>query len=402
MKILFLTVRIPYPPDSGGSIRTWNLFSFACGCHAVTLLTFLHSKHELELLPVMQSLVSVAHIETVVHPFVQSPTARWGSLPAGLISQLPYPVVKYRSKAMQARFSELIDRTHFDLIHCETVHMMQYVKRPSPIPVVLDQQNIQSALLDRVAQSQTSPLLRYVYGVQQRRMAAFERAACARCDHVVTVSQADRERLSRLVPQAPASVVINGVDTNYFTPAAPSWASPTLVFTGAMDWLPNVEGIIFFMKEILPLIRKEVPKTTLCIVGRKPVARLLKIAARERGVVVTGTVPDVRPWLAKASVVVVPLWIGGGTRLKILEAMAMGRAVVSTTIGAEGLDLEPERDIFIANEPTTFARRVVDLLKHPELAARMGRLASARVTETYGWRVAANQLLGVYDRVSTV
>jgi sugar transferase (PEP-CTERM/EpsH1 system associated) len=309
--------------------------------------------------------------------------------------------VKYRSEAMQRRVDELVDRRDLDLIHCETVHMMQYVNRPSPIRVVLDQHNVQSALLDRVVKSRTSPLLRYVYRVQQRRMAAFERAACTRCDRVVTVSQADRERLLALAPDASISVVMNGVDTSYFTPTPAKLKSPTLVFTGSMDWLPNEEGIIRFMEEILPLVRRAVPDVSLYIVGRNPGRRLLRSAARETGVVVTGTVPDVRAWLASASALVVPLWIGGGTRLKILEAMAMGRAVVSTTIGAEGLDLDTEREIFIANDAITFARRVVELLEHPDLAARMGRLAAQRVIENYGWRAAEKQLLTVYDQVGT-
>lgn len=399
MKVLFLTTRLPYPLDGGAKIRTWNLFSYAVGCHDVTLLTFLHSESDRRWVPTVQSLVPTARIETVDHPDSRFRIARGWVTAARMLSARPYTVVKYDVKAMRCRIETLIARDSFDLIHCDQIHMAQYLIGRTRLPIVLNEHNIESSLLQRVAKGQRNPLLRRFYQCQQRKMETYERTACAASARVLTVSDMDRARLARLAPDAVSSVVINGVDTDYFRPTETAPGPPALVFTGLMDWMPNVEGVIFFIKEILPYVRKAAPGVRFTIVGRDPVARLLRAANEETDVAVTGGVPDVRPWLAGASVVVVPLQSGGGTRLKILEAMAMGKAVVSTRIGAEGLDLEDGLDICIADDPFKFAERTVTLLSDYAEAARVGQAARRRVVQSYDWKVAGRQLLEAYDSV---
>jgi sugar transferase (PEP-CTERM/EpsH1 system associated) len=399
MKILFLTTRLPYPLDTGAKIRTWNLFRCAAGRHDVTLLTFLHSESERRWVPTIQSLVPAARIETVVHPDSRSPAARWWSAGPRLLSALPYTVVKYNVEAMRRRIEEEIARDGYDMIHCDQIHMAQYLIGRTRLPVVLNEHNIESSLLQRVADVQRNRLLRGFYQRQQQKMETYERTVCEAVDHVLTVSATDRDRLARLAPKALSSVVINGVDTDYFRPMEAVPGPPNVVFTGLMDWMPNVEGVIFFIREILPLVRKAVPGVRFAVVGRDPVAKLLRAADEEADVVVTGGVPDVRPWLAKASVVIVPLLSGGGTRLKILEAMAMGKAVVSTRIGAEGLDLEGGREICIADDPFKFAERTIALLSDRAEAERIGLAARRRVVGSYDWKEAGQQLLNAYDSV---
>lgn len=399
MKILFLTTRLPYPLDGGAKIRTWNLFSYAAGRHDVTLLTFLHSESDRRWVSTVQSLAPTARIETVEHPDSRFRIARGWATAARLLSARPYTVVKYDLNAMRRRIETLIARDNFDLIHCDQIHMAQYLIGRTRLPIVLNEHNIESLLLQRVADVQRNPVLRRFYQRQQRKMEAYERTACAASDRVLTVSAMDRDRLARLAPDAASSVVTNGVDTDSFRPMETAPGPPTLVFTGLMDWMPNVEGVIFFIKEILPHVRKAVPGVRFAVVGRDPVARLRRVAVREPDVVVTGGVPDVRPWLAGAAVVVVPLQTGGGTRLKILEAMAMGRPVVSTRVGAEGLDLEDGREICIADDPFKFAERTVALLSNRAEAARIGQAARWRVVKSYGWPVAGRQLLEAYEQV---
>lgn len=399
MKILFLTTRLPYPLDTGAKIRTWNLFSRAAGRHDVTLLTFLHSESDRRWVKTAQCLVPTARIETVDHPDFRSWIARAGSMAGRLLSTRPYTVVKYDVKAMQNRIETLIAQDGYDLIHCDQIHMAPYLIGRTRLPVVLSEHNIESSLLQRVADVQRSPFLRRFYQAQQRKMESFERMACASSARVLTVSATDRDRLAKLAPEAVSSVVINGVDTDYFRPMETMPGQPNMVFTGLMNWMPNVEGVIFFIKEILPLVRESVPGARLNVVGRDPVAKLFRAADEEKDVVVTGGVPDVRPWLAGASVVVVPLKSGGGTRLKILEAMAMGKAVVSTRIGAEGLDLEDGREICIADDPFKFAERTAALLLDQTEAARIGRAARQRAVESFDWQVAGRQLLEAYDQV---
>jgi glycosyltransferase involved in cell wall biosynthesis len=223
-------------------------------------------------------------------------------------------------------------------------------------------------------------------------MQRFENQTLSAFDRVLAVSDLDRETFHRLYPDSrktPISVIPTGVDTEYFTPtpAAPG-ATPRIVFTGSMDWLPNVDGVLYFAREILPLIRAEAPDVVFTIVGRSPTPEVLALASQP-GIEVTGRVEDVRPYLAASTVNVVPLRIGGGTRLKIFEAMAAGRAVVSTTIGAEGLPGEPDRHLMLADDPPAFAQSVVALLHDRERRMAMESAARTLVTTHYDWAAAA-------------
>jgi glycosyltransferase involved in cell wall biosynthesis len=195
-------------------------------------------------------------------------------------------------------------------------------------------------------------------------------------------------------------VVPTGVDVDYFRPAPDLEQGNALVFTGSMDWLANEDGIVQFMKKVLPIIRRQIPDSTLWVVGRRPSVRLQKLANEIPGVRVTGTVADIRPYMAKASVYVVPLLVGGGTRLKIFEAMAMGRAVVSTSIGAEGLPVVPGRNIVLADEPEDFARQVVELLNSRPRREELGRAARQLVEKSYSWNSVGSELSGILSSVA--
>ncbi len=237
-----------------------------------------------------------------------------------------------------------------------------------PCPSILFTHNVEAEIWRRHAETATNPISRRLLGQQWRRMLRFERDGLARFDLVLAVSEADGQTFERLYPgalRAPVHVVQTGVDTRYFAPAdAPAVRRAHLVFTGSMDWLPNEDGMLYFVREILPRIRREEPDATLSIIGRAPTPAVRRLA-EEAGVDVTGRVDDVRPHIAAGAVYVVPLRVGGGTRLKIFEAMGMGKAVVSTTIGAEGLPVSHGRDIMIADEPAAFADAVVRLIRQP-------------------------------------
>jgi glycosyltransferase involved in cell wall biosynthesis len=224
-------------------------------------------------------------------------------------------------------------------------------------------------------------------------MRRFEAAALRRFDLVLAVSDADRRTLERLyAPPAPIAVVPTGVDTRFFQPPSPSSVEEKhLVFTGSMDWLPNEDGMTYFCREILPIVRRVEPGVTLSIVGRAPTPAVRKLAEIP-GVEVTGKVDDVRPHVARGAVYIVPLRIGGGTRLKIFEAMAMGRACVSTTVGAEGLPVTPGRHLAIADDPDRFAHAVIRLLRDRSHRAEIERAARRLVVERYDWSVAAAEL----------
>jgi glycosyltransferase involved in cell wall biosynthesis len=207
--------------------------------------------------------------------------------------------------------------------------------------------------------------------------------------------------MNRLYPGAarrPIHVVQTGVDTSYFAPPSTAPSRAHLVFTGSMDWLPNEDGMLHFVRDILPLIRAEEPEATLSIVGRAPTPAVAALAGER--IEVTGRVDDVRPHIARGAVYVVPLRIGGGTRLKIFEAMAVGRAVVSTTVGAEGLPVHPDRDIVLADEPAAFAREVVRLIRDGDRRRAIEDAARALVVQHYDWSAVAHQLEDALARVT--
>ncbi|HVF90698.1 MAG TPA: glycosyltransferase, partial [Blastocatellia bacterium] len=238
----------------------------------------------------------------------------------------------------------------------------------------------------------------YLY-TQWRKMDRYERAACHRFDAVVAVSEADRDLMRDEFGLREVYDVPTGVDTEFFHPLGSAVNPRELVFTGSMDWLPNEDGMLYFVEKILPIVRQSIPDVELTIVGRNPTRQLALMAEADSRIKVTGRVDDVRPYVDRAAASIVPLRIGGGTRLKIYEAMAMARPVISTTVGAEGLPLKDGEEIFIADAPEEFAERVVRVLSDEALGARMGERGRAVVCSRFGWDRAAEKFVEVCEGV---
>jgi glycosyltransferase involved in cell wall biosynthesis len=254
----------------------------------------------------------------------------------------------------------------------------------------------------RHAEVQRQALAKAYFREQWRRMWRFERDECRRFDQVIAVSAADAGTLEREYGIGEVGAVPTGVDTEFFTPTAGVVPDPLeLVFTGAMDWMPNEDGIRWFVSDVLPLVQQRLPGATLTVVGRNPPESIRALAGRDPRVRVTGTVPDVRPYLENAAVVVVPLRVGGGTRLKIYEALAMERPMVSTSIGAEGLPLEDGVHLSIADDAPAFAGAVVSLLQDPDAASRMAQAGARYVRANCGWDQAAEAFSAMISASAT-
>jgi len=265
-----------------------------------------------------------------------------------------------------------------------------------PCPAVIFTHNVESEIWRRHAQARSGRLAKLLFRSQYRRMLRYERTTLGRFDGVLAVSDADRDTFARLYPASirrPVHIVPTGVDTEYFAPRAESSESgnPSLVFTGSMDWLPNEDAMLFFCRDVLPLIHADEPRTTLTIVGRAPTPAVRRLAGAA-GVRVTGRVDDVRPYVRDAAAYIVPLRIGGGTRLKIFEAMAMGKAVVSTTVGAEGLPVRDGEHVVLADDPQAFARAVVSLIRDVDRRRALGHAARDLVVSRHDWSAVAGAL----------
>jgi sugar transferase (PEP-CTERM/EpsH1 system associated) len=403
MRILWLKSDLLLPLDKGGKLRTWHLMRQLARRHEIVYLAFAEPDTPAADLAGMAEVA--ARVETVARSEPPKGTLRfYADAARHLVDPLPYAVGKYRSSAFRRRLRRLLDE-RFDLIVCDFLFPAVNLPRALPCPAVIFTHNVESEIWRRHADTKRGIVGRLLYGAQYRRMLRYEGRALRRFDGILAVSDADRDTFARLYPGAigqPIHVVPTGVDTEYFAPAAardaqsaisnPQCGAASLIFTGSMDWLPNEDAMIFFCRDVLPAIRAEVPGATLTIVGRAPTPAVRRLADEFAGVRVTGRVDDVRPYMRDASVYVVPLRIGGGTRLKIFEAMATGKAVVSTTVGAEGLPVVDGEHVLLADEPDAFARAVVGLLRDADRRAALETAARALVVERYDWSAVAGAL----------
>ena len=391
MKILWLNAGLLLPLDKGGKLRTWHLMRHLARHHDITYLSFAEPSQTADDRDGMLDVCTT--LETVPRTDAAKGTLRFYAEAARfIVDPLPYAVAKYRSDAYARRAMALLESGNFDVVVCDFLPPAVNLPATLPVPSVLFTHNVEAEIWRRHVETAGNPLKRLLLKQQWSRMLRFERDVLSRFDVVLAVSEADGQTFERLYPsalRAPVHVVKTGVDTAFFTPVSGVEHRAHLVFTGSMDWLPNEDGMVYFVRDILPRIRAAEPSATLTIVGREPTPTVRRLA-EQAGVAVTGRVEDVRPEIAAADVYVVPLRIGGGTRLKIFEAMAMGKAVVSTSIGAEGLPVTHREDILLADDPAQFAHAVVSMIRDTDTRRRLEAAARRLVVDHYDWSAVAS------------
>ncbi|CCF84293.1 glycosyltransferase family 4 protein [Nitrolancea hollandica] len=391
LRILFVTPYLPAPPDFGGASRMYHLIRETGRLHAVTTLSLIA--------PGDDPRVAEAALGRVVAVTVPL-TARMAAAPAKRLVQLrslasPQSFQRrfYWYAAMQQVLDRLIASESFDVVQFEFSQMGAY-RVPPGVPSILDIHNIEHDVLRRIAAS-GSPARRLFNQIEYRKYRREEIDAWRRMRGCVATSSGDAGIVSRATKR-PVEVVPNGVDLDAFSRLPLDGADPgALVFVGAMRYRPNADAARYFVEEILPRLQLTIPGVELAIVGADPPPDVVALGEMP-GVRVTGTVPDVRPWMRNAGVVVVPLLSGGGTRLKILEAFAMGRPVVSTSIGAAGIEARDGEHLLLADRPEAFARAVTRLATEPGLRERLVERAYALVRDRYQWSSAAERLEVAY------
>lgn len=393
MRILWLNAGLLLPLDKGGKLRTWHLMRHLARRHEITYLSFTDPDTTPADREGMRAVCAHLHVLPRRDP-PKGSAAFYADAAAYLLDPLPYAAAKYRSSAYRHLLDRALAERPFDLVVCDFLVPAVNMPATLPCPSVVFTHNVEAEIWRRHAESRTNPVTQLLYRQQWRRMLRFERRTLARFDRVLAVSDADARTFQRLYPEAldaPPITVATGVDTAYFAPGAATAQPGHLVFTGSMDWIPNEDAMTHFCRDILPRIRALAPGVTLSIVGRSPTPAVQRLA-EIGGVEVTGRVDDVREHVGRASVYVVPIRIGGGTRLKIFEAMAMGKAVVSTTVGAEGLPVTDGRDVVLADAPDRFAAAVVALLQDDRRRHDLERAARQLVVTHYDWAAVAGQL----------
>ena len=383
MKILWVKAGGLVPPDTGGKIRSYNILRELARRHSVTFFSFYgeqdHDQHP-ELKNIFDGLVCMP----LKLPSAKSP-AEMLSYGIHLFSPQPYGITKFCRPEVRRRVRALIENEKYDVIVCDFMAAAGVIPWSLRVPKVLFTHNVEATIWRRHYEVAGNAVWKTISWLEWKKMEGAERRYSSLADHVLTVSDADRDAFASVVDPAKLTVIPTGVDVEYFQPLEVEETPHSLVFTGSMDWLPNEDAILYFLDEIFPLIVQKVPGVVLEVVGRKPSRKLQARAERERNVTLTGWVDDIRPYVARGAVCIVPLRIGGGTRLKIFEAMAMAKPVVSTSVGAEGLPVSSGQNIVLADTPEDFADRVISLLQDSGERKRIGRAARAMVQEKYSW-----------------
>lgn len=384
MKLLWVKTDFLHPTTRGGQIRTLETLRRLHQWHEVHYVAFGDPTQPEGL---GRSSEYCAKAYPVEHHVVDKRSPGFAlQLAAGLVSRLPVAVGRYRSAAMREKIVQLTASEKFDCVVCD--FLFPAPNMPRLAECVLFQHNVEATIWKRHVEH-NSGVKKLYFQLQAKRMAEYEGEVCRAVKKVIAVSEADSEAMRRDYAAKRVSAAPTGVDLDFFARPPAVEKRADLVFLGSMDWMPNIDGATWFVREILPLIRARLPECALAIVGRKPGPELKRLAEADSRIRVTGTVEDVRPWLWGSAVSIVPLRIGGGTRLKIYEAMAARTPVVSTTIGAEGLDVNNGNNIQLADSAGDFARRCIALLEDTGERERLATAGWELVTNRYSWEVVA-------------
>lgn len=389
MKILWVKCDFLHPTNKGGKIRTLEMLRRLHARHEIHYAAFEDSS-EPEAVPRSQEYCTRAYPVRLRVP-ARGSLSFAGQAIRNVFSPLPLSIERYSSTNMRGCLQQLIRQERFDSVVCDFLSAAPLL--PEIESCVLFQHNVETIIWRRYADTARGAVARCYFRVQAERMFRYEREICRRVKGIVAVSPNDAKTMAELfaIPIPPA--ISTGVDIDYFTPAAraPVAKQTDLIFIGSMDWMPNIDGVEWFILEVLPQIRKRRRGCSFTVAGRKPSSAIVALAAKDSGIVVTGSVPDIRPFLWGAAVSIVPLRVGGGTRLKIYESMAACVPVISTTVGAEGLDVHPGTDIRIADTAEDFANQCLDLLKDGTERNRIAERAWEMVSQRFAWECIARQ-----------
>lgn len=383
MKVLWVKSGGFVPADHGGRIRSLAIARELAKLHELHLFTF----YERQALDAHKELEKeFAGIHTVPLDIAPKKSPRDLLLfGRSVIQNTPYAILKYCRPEVKKSLAALLARERFDAIICDFLISGGALSWDFEIPVVLFTHNVEAEIFARHVINEKGSLQRAVWKREFTVTDRLERELLTRADHVLAVSEHDRDQFLKYLPAEKVSVIPTGADSDVEEYPLSEQKPHSLLFVGSMDWVPNEDAMLHFVREVFPLIKARVPGATLSIVGRKPSKVISELPTQDSNIVVTGRVEKVEPYLREASVYVVPLRVGGGTRIKIFEAMAAGKTIVSTTIGAEGLDVADGENILIADKPADFANAVVSLFLDSDRRERIGRKAREHVQKHYSW-----------------
>jgi glycosyltransferase involved in cell wall biosynthesis len=397
MNILFISTNYPYPADSGHHLRTFYTLKYLAQDNRIYYLAF-KKKHQGQRYgdPIREMCET---IDVFVTPDDYSRIRMTFSLMKNLVSDYPYVADKYYSAKVEHRIKEVLSKNKIDVVHLDLLPLTRYLNNFRGIPVALTEHNVESSrLLSLVRQSGNIFFKMYMY-LQYKKLATFEREEMGKCEICIAVSEKDKEVLSKFDSNTKITVIPNGVDVAYFSPKNGTGVPKSMIWVGGMKDFYNRQAVNYFCEEIFDKIKKEVQDVRLTMVGKSPTKKVLELAEQNKDVRCIGYVEDVRPYINEAMIFIAPILSGGGTKLKVLNALAMGKAVVTTSVGAEGIDVTDGDNVIIADHPDQFAKETVELLKNREKTERIGKKARELVLEKYDWEKIGKRYSAIYEEL---
>lgn len=404
MNLLWISHNVPYPPKTGVLQRNYNLLREASRRADIYLLAVFRK----DILPGEYDLDAATRelgrfcrrVEIVYLPTESSRAVLYWTAFSSLFAEDPFSVNWAKSQGMRRKLRSMLESVQFDVVHFDTIGLAGYREEVGSLPKILNHHNMESHLLRRRVEFESHPLKRFYYAREAEKLERFQQRVCPEFNVHFTVSEVDRERLLELVPGLRAEVIANGVDVDYFRPSGEAQTPGNLVMASGMNWFPNRDAVLYMCDEIWPRLCARMPALTWTVVGSSPPQRLLDLAANDSRITVTGFVDDVRPYLDRAEIYLCPMRDGGGTRLKILDALSMSKPIVSTTMGCEGIDVTPDLDVLLADTPEAFVRQISRLRSDARLRQTMSHAARKLAVEKYSWPVIGKNLGAVYRRLT--
>ena len=392
MKILLLTQVLPYPPDSGPKVKTWNVLKYLARHHEVTLVSFVRGDQSAEIEHLQQYCCGVFTV-----PMDRGAVQDGLAMVRSILTGQPWMMVRDDREEMRHLVDRLARETSFDIAHADQLNMAQYAARVSGARKVLDAHNALWLLYQRLAQTMNAGPKKWLLNRDWRLLKQYEGQVCRKFEAVLAVSDEDKASLLEAAGKPLDIITIPiAVDTDEVPPVTRHAHADHILHIGTMYWPPNIDGIYWFIREVYPLIRARRPDVSFDVVGARPPQELLAQSGNSTGINVTGYVPDPTPYLQQAGVMIVPLRAGGGMRVKILNALAQGLPIVSTSLGCEGIAVTHDLDILIADSPADFAAAVLRVLEDPELAQQLGRNGRRLAEQTYDYRRVCRPLEHAY------
>ncbi|MCP4369044.1 MAG: glycosyltransferase [Deltaproteobacteria bacterium] len=397
MNILFLSTYYSYPPDTGHYIRTYNTVKYLAKKNNLFFLSFAKERDNTNNYTSLKDICKSVDMFFVPADFSKLLMAM--ALFKSLFSANPFSAIKYCRNDFKYKLEEILQNNKIDIVHFDSLYLACYLRCVGGVTTALTVHNVESQRMLSLLNSTNNVFKRMFIFSQYKRILNYEKKVCHQFDICVTVSDNDMQNLRRINSDGRFDVIPNGVDLNCFSPGKVKPEPNSMIWIGSMEGLWNRGAIDYFCNEIFPKIDQKINNVKFTVVGKSPTSILKNISVKNKNVMILGYVDDISNYVNRSSVFVVPLKAGGGTKLKVLNALAMGKAVVTTSVGAEGIEVTDNENIVIADDPETFAGKTVELLRNPEMVEELGRNAATLIRIKYDWEIIAKKHRQIYKEI---